>query len=105
MNEALYYIIGTHDFEPLSRLNPDYSSYICTVFHTDILLKDENLIFRIRANRFMHGMVRSIMGMLVDIGREAHDTRVFDEILSKKDRSLVSSKAPAHGLYLEKVNY
>ncbi|MCP4727556.1 MAG: tRNA pseudouridine(38-40) synthase TruA [bacterium] len=105
MIESLVCLIGTHNFEPLSKLNPEQNSYLCTVFHTGLQLEENKIVFRIRANRFMHGMVRAITGTLVDIGREASDAGIFRTILDSNDRTLVSSLAPAHGLCLERVNY
>ncbi len=105
MRSALDNLTGTHDFEPFSKLNPEINNYKCTVFHTDIIEKDKRIEFRIRSNRFMHGMVRAITGTLTDIGRGTLEPGIIRNILVNNDRSRVSSLAPANGLCLEKVNY
>jgi tRNA pseudouridine38-40 synthase len=63
------------------------------------------LIYEIAANRFLHGMVRAIVGTLVDLGRGQIDLKFLKQIIEQKDRTLILSTAPAHGLFLEKVIY
>lgn len=108
MRKALMYLPGTHDFKPLAKLNPDVperSEYRCTVYDASLKKKGRYIIFRITANRFVRGMVRAITGTLTDIGKGKKEPDVFKRILDSADRSLVSKLAPAHGLFLEHIEY
>jgi len=70
------------------------------------LKKSENLItIEIKANRFLHGMVRAITGTVVDVGRGAKEPGCIDTILQSSDRTMVSTHAPANGLCLVQVEY
>ncbi|MGB6094330.1 MAG: tRNA pseudouridine(38-40) synthase TruA, partial [Moheibacter sp.] len=57
------------------------------------------------ADRFLRNMVRSIVGTLVDAGREKISLAEFKTIIEKRDRKFASGSAPAQGLYLVGVEY
>ena len=61
--------------------------------------------FTIRADRFLHGMVRALVGTMVDIGRGDTNVEEFLKILDKKDRSEAGQAAPANGLVLDEIIY
>jgi tRNA pseudouridine38-40 synthase len=63
------------------------------------------LVFFIQANRFLRNMVRSIVGTLIEVGLRKISISDFEAILASRDRSQAGYSVPAHGLYLEKVNY
>jgi tRNA pseudouridine38-40 synthase len=65
---------------------------------------NDNCIFTIEANRFIYKMVRSIVGTLIDIGREKCNSSL-DNILALKDRRFAGMTAPPNGLVLENVQY
>ncbi|MCI0447825.1 tRNA pseudouridine(38-40) synthase TruA, partial [bacterium] len=63
------------------------------------------LLFDITANRFLRGMVRAIVGTLVDVGSGKISLQEFETILISKDRSKAGMNVPAEGLYLMDVKY
>jgi tRNA pseudouridine38-40 synthase len=63
------------------------------------------LYFHIRADRFLRGMVRMITGTIVEAGRGKFNLETFEKIVQSLDVNQASSAAPAHGLYLQKVEY
>lgn len=63
------------------------------------------LVFRIRANRFVRGMVRLVVGTLLDVGRGKLTPLAFQQVLHRQQRIAASGAAPAQGLYLSKVEY
>jgi tRNA pseudouridine38-40 synthase len=63
------------------------------------------LIFRVEANRFLRGMVRSIVGTLVEVGRGRLDPAGIAAVLEARDRARAGPTAPPHGLYLVEVTY
>jgi tRNA pseudouridine38-40 synthase len=67
--------------------------------------EDDGLRFEIRANAFCHQMVRSIVGLLVDVGRGQVDPNAVPGIIAAGDRSAVPTLAPPHGLCLWDVGY
>jgi tRNA pseudouridine38-40 synthase len=65
----------------------------------------DELLFRVRCDRFLHSMVRSLAGTLHDVGRGRLEPEVLARILETGDRSLCGAVAPPQGLCLEQVFY
>ena len=63
------------------------------------------LSFEIEANRFLHHMVRFLVGTTVDAARGRRDPRAVAQLLDAPDNSQTSAPAPAHGLVLERIEY
>jgi tRNA pseudouridine38-40 synthase len=105
MNKAVKYINGRHDFESFCRSKSDVTNHFCHIKKAQWSKKDNLLLFTIQADRFLHGMVRTLVGTFVDIGRSKLNVTDIREIMKGKNRSLASQSAPAKGLILEKVYY
>lgn len=105
MNQAAQFILGTHDFESFCKANSDSKHFFCTINDAHWYEESERSIFNIRANRFLHGMIRALVGTMVDVGRGYTSLEYFLEILEKKNRSGAGMSAPPQGLFLEEVLY
>lgn len=108
MLEALGSLEGEHDFSSFCLTGSEPDHHRCRV--TRISLECEvdfggMLVVRITANRFLRGMVRSVVGTLVDVGRGKTSPSDFEKILAARDRGAAGPTAPPHGLYLEEVRY
>jgi tRNA pseudouridine38-40 synthase len=67
--------------------------------------REGGLVFDIEANRFLHHMVRFLVGTMLEIGGGRRDVSVMKELLAQDDNSEVSEPAPPHALFLERVDY
>lgn len=105
MNDVCRQIIGIHDFQSFCKADSSVEHYRCEVFHAAWSDNGKNIVFTIRANRFLHGMVRAFVGTMVDIGRGFTPVEEFQKILIAKDRSKAGQAAPPQGLFLERVVY
>jgi tRNA pseudouridine38-40 synthase len=105
MNKAAKFIAGRNDFTSFCRVNSDVNNHYCHIKNAQWLKTDDHIIFMIQADRFLHGMVRALVGTLVDVGRGRLKLTDIIEILRAKNRSAASQSAPAKGLILEKVFY
>ena len=105
MNKAAALMIGEHDFECFSKVKTDVNHFICDVKRARWTEKGDELTFTISANRFLRGMVRAIVGTLLDVGTAKISQKEFHLILQSKDRKKAGANVPAYGLYLEKVKY
>ncbi|CUU09626.1 tRNA pseudouridine38-40 synthase [Candidatus Kryptobacter tengchongensis] len=98
-------IIGEHDFEIFSKKGTNVKNYICYVKKAEWQNEGERLIFEITANRFLYGMVRGLVGAMIDVARGRFDFEIFQKILFEKFRDIEIMHAPACGLVLERVEY
>lgn len=94
------------DFTTFSKHNPDLNNPICDVVICEwTAINDEHFVLRIRANHFLYGMVRSLVGAMLDAARGKRTIQELEDSLHKCDRNLSSPLAPAHGLFFEKAYY
>ena len=105
MNKAAALLVGTHDFEAFSKVKTDVNHFICTIKEAEWNQKGDLLVFNIAANRFLRGMVRAIVGTLLDTGTGKISLKEFQEILKGKDRKKAGMNVPSEGLYLIRVKY
>lgn len=105
MNKAAALLTGAHEFGSFCKGQSEVDHYRCTVLSACWTEEGAHLGFVIRANRFLHGMVRSLVGTMVDVGRGHTTLEQFSSILAMNDRSQGGANAPARGLTLESVRY
>ena len=105
MNRAAAFLLGEHDFECFSKVKTDVNHFICDVKKSEWKETDNLLVFTITANRFLRGMVRAIVGTLLDVGTGKIPMKEFHSIVQSKDRKKAGANVPAHGLYLMRVKY
>ncbi len=105
MKEASQCLLGEHAFEAFSQKSPDEKHYLSRVERVEWEDHDGLLTFRIRANRFLHHMVRLIVGTLIQVGRGKLTPEEFAKILADRNRNHIGFAAPPHGLFLERVFY
>src|SRR3989449_1856804 len=105
MQEASCALMGTHDFSSFQGSPTDTDSPVCTVTRLTIERFGDEIRFEVEANRFLKQMVRNIVGTLLEVGRGKLKAGEVAEILAAKDRTKAGPTAPAHGLYLMRVDY
>lgn len=106
MKAAAEHILGKHDFSSFGRANPEVPNRICEVKSLEITETDDSFIFHITADRFLHNMVRRIVGTLANISHFNLPPETIDAILSDAcPRQNLVTTAPASGLYLIDVKY
>lgn len=105
MNQACEILLGEKDFTTFSKVKTQTKNNICNVMHAKFHFEEQNLIFTIRANRFLRNMVRAIVGTLLMVGNNKISLPQYKTIIDGKDRSLAGKSVDGCGLYLNKVNY
>jgi tRNA pseudouridine38-40 synthase len=105
MNKAAALLVGEHDFECFSKVHTDVNHFLCTIRKAHWQEKDGMLLFDITANRFLRGMVRSIVGTLLDVGSGKTTIKGFQAIIESRDRKKAGANVPPHGLYLTRIKY
>jgi tRNA pseudouridine38-40 synthase len=105
MNRASALLLGEHDFECFSKVKTDVNHFLCTIKKAHWKEDGEMLFFTITANRFLRGMVRAIVGTLLDVGSGKTSLKEFQVILNSKDRKKAGANVPPQGLFLTNVKY
>ncbi|MCE2935354.1 MAG: tRNA pseudouridine(38-40) synthase TruA [Cyclobacteriaceae bacterium] len=105
MNQAAELLLGEHDFESFSKVKTDVNHFICDLKSARWNQKGDLWVFTITANRFLRGMVRAVVGTLLDVGSGKITVNQFKQIVDGRDRQLAGMNVPAEGLYLVSVKY
>ena len=107
MQEAIKAIIGEHDFKSFCVENPQIKTTVREIYdaHIDVLDGGKELDIVLCGNGFLHNMVRSIAGTLVDIGRGRFNVEDMKKILDSKNHQKAGKTLDGCGLYLYSVNY
>jgi tRNA pseudouridine38-40 synthase len=103
--EATQKTEGRHDFSSFCVAESVKDDNICQVFSANWEKSGHELVFKIEGDRFLHTMVRSLVGTLVEVGRKYFSVSDFVTIMEAKDRKKAGPTAPACGLYLMQVKY
>jgi tRNA pseudouridine38-40 synthase len=105
MHEAAQVLVGKHDFTSY-RASHCQSKTPCRLMHyIKVYRMQQFVIVDVKANAFLHHMVRNIVGSLLDVGSGEKPHSYIAEVLAIKDRAKASSTAKPNGLYLVEVDY
>ena len=105
MIKAEGFLKGKKNFKSFCSSQSNMDHYNCELLKAEFSLMKNDLIFEIQANRFLHNMVRSIVGTLVEIGRGKFKAEDIKDIIAQQNRVAAGPTAPPTGLFLEKVDY
>jgi tRNA pseudouridine38-40 synthase len=105
MQEASKALIGTHDFRAFCGTPPEGGVTVRTVRRLTIEPRGNLIRLEIAADGFLHRMVRTIAGTLVECGTGRRDPADLESILASRERSAAGHTAPPQGLYLAGVRY
>ncbi|MDY8134376.1 tRNA pseudouridine(38-40) synthase TruA [Aquimarina sp. 2201CG5-10] len=105
MNEAAKLLLNYTNFKCFSKSKTDVKTYNCTITEAIWEKQENQLIFKISANRFLRNMVRAIVGTLIEIGENKLKVIDLERIIKSEDRGQAGYSVPAHGLYLTSVEY
>ena len=105
MREAASLLIGAHDFSAFRAAECQAKSPIKDLQDIQISLQGNFLVFDLRANAFLHHMVRNIVGSLVYVGKGKHPPSWMKTLLQCADRTQAAPTFSPDGLYLVKVDY
>ena len=105
MKKAAAFLVGEHDFSCFRGSMCQAKSPIKTIEYLQIDAIDDDLIIKVKANAFLHHMVRNIVGTLLKIGRGEEKPEWMLLVLDSKDRKEAGPTAEPQGLYFIKAHY
>jgi tRNA pseudouridine38-40 synthase len=105
LNQAAQSIIGNHDFTSFSRNNEDLDHRHCIILDS-FWNEDGALInYHVSANRFLHHMVRYLVGTMVEVSRGKYELERYKNLIDHPAENVHIYKAPPRGLVLTRVDY
>jgi len=112
LKAAAVLVAGEHDFSAFCVVSSRKENNHCRIEHSRWRRIGPLLIYEIRGNRFLHGMVRSLVGAMANVAQVRPDSnrqnltlQQFGDMLINCGDNRVPFTAPAHGLYLVAVGY
>jgi tRNA pseudouridine38-40 synthase len=105
LSEAASILTEYTDFTSFSKRNTQVKTFECGIEKSEWKKEDDLLVYHVRANRFLRGMVRGLTGTMLQVGRGKISIEKFRDIIKSKDCSNADFSVPAKGLFLVKVDY
>jgi len=107
LDAASQAVLGSHVFRGFAVRNtaPPSDDHRCTVRVAAWHDRPGGLVFQVEANRFLHHMVRFLVATMIDIATGRRDIATMEQLLTADDNRGVSPPAPAHALFLDRVEY
>jgi tRNA pseudouridine38-40 synthase len=106
ISQCFPYFLGEHDFSAFARHNPDLNHYRCVIHELELRVDNQELVIEIKANRFLHNMVRRIVGTCLRISHTGKDPAIITSLISEQNpQNNLIYTAPAEGLFLADVIY
>ncbi len=105
MSAAAAQLIGEHDFSAFRSVECHAKTPLKTLYELNITRHGQRIEFKVRANAFLHHMVRNIVGSLVYVGAGRQDKDWLCELLAAGDRARAAPTFAPDGLYLAAIEY
>lgn len=105
LNEAAAIIIKYDNFISFSKTNTQVKNFICSIKKSEWNLENEQIIYTVVANRFLRGMVKALVGTMLQVGRGKMTIKKFKELIQNKSSSQADFSPPSHGLFLMSVSF
>lgn len=105
LNNLSKSLIGNHDFTSYSKKNSEIENKFCNISEIWWRKGKDLSVFYISSDRFLHGMVRTIVGTLLNAIESGKDEKYLLDLIEMKSREAADESVPAKGLFLFKVRY
>lgn len=105
LEEAAGILTTYSDFTSFSKRNTQVKTFLCNIMVSEWHTTEDGLYYYVKANRFLRGMVRALVGTMLQVGRGKTSIEGFRQIIESRNCTLADFSVPAHGLFLCKVNY
>ncbi|MCF7805175.1 MAG: tRNA pseudouridine(38-40) synthase TruA [Candidatus Marinimicrobia bacterium] len=105
LEEAAAIIFGKHDFRSFMSANSDTDNTVCEIVKSSWKIGSNRLRYLVYGNRFLHNMVRCLVGTMIEVARGRYTLPEFRDFVETPDKEAPVVRAPAQGLVLDKVHY
>ena len=105
IRDACAMLVGEHDFSAFRSSECQAASPVRHLMQFEMHQSGEQIVFELRANAFLHHMVRNLVGTVMEVGRGAQPPQWVKAVLDGRDRTQAARTFPAQGLCLQRVEY
>ena len=105
MHQAAQAVQGTHDFTSLRSSQCQAATPIRTISECSVIRQNQFILIKVKANAFLHHMVRNLVGCLVQIGQAKKPVSWMADVIEQRDRKIAAPTYAPDGLYLTGVEY
>lgn len=105
LKEAAHTVLQYEDFTAFSKTRTQVKSFLCRVEKSEWFIDGDTIVYDVIANRFLRGMVKALVGTMLQVGRNKISVEQFKNIIENKDASKANFSPPSHGLFLHAVNF
>ena len=105
LNSISQAFLDKHDFTSFCKKNSETENKVCNIYNVHWKETRGVIFFLIEADRFLHGMVRTIVGTVLHSLKNNYDESYIEAVFNNKNRESAGESVPAKGLFLYKVKY
>lgn len=105
LNEAAEVILKENNFASFSKKNTQVNHFICEIIKSEWTLEKDSLVYTVKGNRFLRGMVKGLVGTMLKVGRGVITLKEFNDIVISRDCTKADFSVAPHALFLVSVNY
>ncbi len=105
LQQAASLLMEYTDFTSFAKRNSQVHTHNCTLFKSHWQQQGNSLVYNVKANRFLRGMVRGLVGTMLQVGRGTNTIKEFRQIIEAKDCTKANFTTPPQGLFLHAVEY
>ena len=105
LQEAATALLDYTHFESFSKKNTSVNTFDCSITKALWVQEGSLITFHIDSNRFLRGMIRGLVGTMLQVGRGQISLEDFHTIIRSNNEQNVDFSTPAHGLYLSEIKY
>lgn len=105
LQKAATEILNHTDFSSFSKRNTQVSSFLCKIYKSEWVKEGDCLIYKIKANRFLRGMVKGLVGTMLLMGKKKINLEDFRKIITSKDCTKANFAVSPEGLFLFEVAF
>jgi tRNA pseudouridine38-40 synthase len=105
LHEAAKVLLKYQNFQSFSKRNTQVTNFNCQLLESYWTIEQDRIVYHVKGNRFLRGMVRGLVGTMVRVGRGLISIEQFHQIIQSQDCTQADFTTPAQGLFLVQVNY
>jgi tRNA pseudouridine38-40 synthase len=105
LQQAAGILMDHVDFASFSKRNTQVKNFLCNILESSWSQQTDCLVYKIKANRFLRGMVKGSVGTMLQVGRQKMSVPEFKAIIEGGDCTKSDFSVPSHALFLYKVEF